>query len=155
MSKYVIYTDGSSLNNQCEDRIGGWAAIVFKKTETGATRADLSGAEAGATNSAMELEGLSRALELIEDNAEVKIFSDSKYVVETFNSWVHGWVKRGWKRPKGEIAHIDTVKNIYYGLKRMGKYQLIHVKGHNGDRYNEEVDKMAVDAATKCKEELK
>jgi ribonuclease HI len=152
---YVIYTDGSSLNNQCEDRVGGWAALVFKKTKDGVMKAELSGSEEGATNSKMELMGLQKALEIVPPGSRIKVYSDSSYVVNTFNTWVHGWVKKGWKKKKGEIAHLEIVKDIYNNLTKMEDYELIHVKGHDGNKYNEIVDDMAVAAANKCKEAVR
>lgn len=148
---YVIYTDGSSLNNQDEEsRVGGWAALVFKQTKDGTMKAELSGSEQGATNSKMELIGLQKALEIVPPGSSIKVYSDSSYVVNTFTTWVHGWVKKGWKKKRGDIAHLDIVKDIYINLKKMKKYELIHVKGHNGDKYNEIVDDLARAAAKDC-----
>ena len=38
-----------------------------------------------------------RALETFDTKNEINLYTDSKYVIEGINSWIHGWKKNKWK----------------------------------------------------------
>ena len=92
----------------------------------------------------MELLSVIVALEtIIKENAQVEIFSDSKYVVDSVEKgWVFGWQKKGFKGKK----NIDLWQRF---LKIYPKHQVKFnwVKGHAGNLYNERCDELAVQAA--------
>ena len=73
-----------------------------------------------------------------------KVYSDSSYAVNTFNEWIFGWERRGWKK-----ANNQTPENMDLLLKFMDLYNsglridLIKVKGHAGNKYNEMADLLA------------
>ena len=47
----------------------------------------------------MELMAVIAGLEALNRPCDVKLYSDSKYVVDAFNqNWIGGWLKKGWKR---------------------------------------------------------
>ena len=91
---FKIYTDGSCHGNPGP---GGWAFIVVAKDEVVKEK---SGSMEKTTNNQMELsaaiEGLFYFNEQIESK-EVELFTDSKYVIDGINSWIHGWKKNNWR----------------------------------------------------------
>ena len=144
---YEIYTDGSCLGNPGR---GGWGVVSddFK----------LCGKQGDTTNNVMEMTAILKALEECLKRAiqDVCIFTDSQYVKNGISSWIINWKKNDWMTSTGTPVKnkelwiaIDDVRN---------KLILVNwkwVKAHNGDPKNEEVDKLAYEAAggtTKTKE---
>lgn len=101
------------------------------------------------TNNICELSALLSCLEHIilnYSNEEVLIYSDSAYVVNGYNEWIHNWKNNGFINSKKE-----EVKNKELWLKLLlyTKYKnikVLKIKGHSGHKYNSLVDRMAVDA---------
>ena len=72
-----IYTDGSSRGNPGP---GGYGVVLIYKNN----RKEISQGYKNTTNNRMELLAVIKALEALnENNLQIKIFSDSKYVVES------------------------------------------------------------------------
>jgi len=122
-----IYTDGaySSSRNQ-----GGWAFVVVQNNEIIYKEYD---GLLNTTNNRMEIMGMLRALEYIKSNElqlPIKIYTDSMYVI--------GTLTLNWKMKK----NIDLWEKL---LPLVNKdIQYLHVKGHDGNKFNEECDKWAV-----------
>ena len=135
-----IYTDGSCLGNPGK---GGWAAIIIndgKKTR-------INGSKKNTTNNQMELLAPIIALNKISKGSKVQIFTDSKYVKSGITEWIHNWKKNGWK-----TANKKQVKNkdLWTELDALSKKFDIKwnwVKAHSTDKFNNEVDLIARDAA--------
>ena len=87
-----VFTDGSCEGNPGP---GGWGVVWV---EEGEVVAEESGIEAHTTNNRMELTALIRAYELLPDDAQVAVYSDSQLCVNTVNEWAAGWERRGWRR---------------------------------------------------------
>lgn len=130
----TIYSDGA-----CSKGKGGWAAsLQFRDTTT-----YISGNEDDTTNNRMELLAVVKALELLQDACVVKLYSDSKYVVDGINSNMSKWVERDWHTSIGtEVSNRDLWERIFdLSLKHL---IFPHwVKGHNGIVGNEIVDSLA------------
>ena len=123
----TIYTDGSCLGNPGP---GGWGALVFGESEEPQR---LSGHEAQTTNNRMELMAAIQGLEAVPDGSKVVLHSDSSYLVNTMT--------KNWKR---RVNHdlwerLDTLSGSHNVEWRW-------VRGHNGDRWNEAADRLAVAA---------
>ena len=56
-----------------------------------------SGAEHGTTNNRMELTAVIRGFDSISKPSQVRVISDSEYVVKGLKEWLTGWKVRGWK----------------------------------------------------------
>jgi ribonuclease HI len=118
-----IYTDGSCLKNPGGP--SGWAfAIIEKDNEW-----FMSGAEESSTNNRMELLAIIEALHCAPDN-EYNIFTDSNLTLKC--------ATKEWKRKNNlDLWELfDIVSNN----------KILHwnwVKAHNGNKYNEIVDKLA------------
>lgn len=99
------------------------------------------------TNNRMELIGAIVGLEALNRPCEVKLYSDSKYLVDAFNqNWIDSWLAKGWKRGKNEpVKNVDLWKRL---LKAMEPHQVtyIWVKGHDGHPQNERCDVLATTA---------
>lgn len=130
----VVYTDGA-----CSKGKGGWAASL----QFSDTTMYISGNENDTTNNRMELLAVVRALELLTEDCVVKLFSDSKYVVEGIRVHMDKWVFRNWKTSAGaEVSNRDLWERIF----DLSNRHLIFphwVKGHNGNPGNEIVDSLA------------
>ena len=138
MPQITIYTDGAAKGNPGN---GGYGAVML----SGNHRKELSAGFIKTTNNRMELLSVIVALEQIKnDGADVTIFSDSKYVVDSVEKrWVFGWEKKGFAKKK----NIDLWKRFLKVYKRHN-VTFKWVKGHAGNPLNERCDQLAVAAAT-------
>lgn len=129
-----IYTDGSCLKNP--NGPGGWAFIFI---ENDGTIFSLSDKEKSTTNNRMELKAVIESLKFINDlKEEYKIYSDSQLTINCATG--------KWKRNKNldlwEIFDKEIKnKNVIFEW----------VKAHNGNKYNEIVDKFAYNEAKSVK----
>tara|TARA_B100001778_G_C18555031_1_gene614895 strand:- start:161 stop:805 length:645 start_codon:yes stop_codon:yes gene_type:complete len=79
--------------------------------------------------------------------ANIRIHSDSKYVVDGINAWLHNWRKNDWKNSKKKpIANMQMWKDLdnmldYEHLR--GVFSFYHVAGHSGDDGNDAADEAA------------
>ena len=136
MKEVELYTDGACRGNPGR---GGWGAIlVYGKYEK-----ELSGGEKETTNNRMELMAAIAGLEALREVCRVKLYSDSKYLVDAFNEgWVDSWRQHGWRRGKDELKNPDLWKRLY-DLTEKHEVTFIWVKGHDGHEYNERCDRLA------------
>ena len=100
------------------------------------------------------LEGLLVLQRAFSDSGEqgklnVRIFTDSKYVLDTFEKgWIDNWIRNGWKNSQKKPVKNKDLWDRLYPVVRDLKPAWQWVKGHSGDKYNEAVDKMALAAAS-------
>jgi len=145
MDKITIYTDGSCLGNPGP---GGWGVVLLYKHH----KKRVSGSKKLSTNNEMELMAAIKALEGINNkNIEIDLHTDSSYVKDGITSWIFNWKKNGWKTSKKK-----EVKNcqLWMKLDELANELKVNwhwVKAHNGNRYNEEVDLLARNAAEKLR----
>jgi ribonuclease HI len=140
MKKVQIYTDGACSGNPGP---GGYAAIlIYDKHEK-----EIWGYEDNTTNNRMELMAPIKALSMLKTKCEVEIYSDSAYVVNSFNmGWIYAWKKNGWKKDKGqELKNVDLLQKLY-ALCQKHKVTWHKVKGHSDNEYNNRCDALAVNA---------
>ena len=137
MKKEVnLYTDGACRGNPGK---GGYGAILVY----GSYEKELSGGERETTNNRMELMAAIVGLEALKESCIVKLYSDSKYLVDAFNlGWVESWRAAGWRRGKDELKNPDLWVRLYEQVERH-EVEFIWVKGHAGHKYNERCDALA------------
>lgn len=139
MKEVFIYTDGACSGNPGP---GGWGAVLVY----GANEKQLSGSEKETTNNRMELTAVIKALKALKESCKVTLTTDSKYVCDAINQkWVFSWQKNNWKKAdKKPALNIDLWKQL---LPLLEKHEVtfVWVKGHNGHKYNEICDKLAVE----------
>lgn len=131
---YTCYTDGaySSVRDQ------GGIGILFLKD--GKEVLSYSNMYKGTSNNQMELGAIIIALRMIKGKIDsLTIYTDSQYCI--------GCATLGWKRKKNKIMWAEFDKQYKRVKQLCPNIQFIHVKGHNGEKYNEIVDKLAVAAS--------
>ena len=138
MKNVEIYTDGACSGNPGK---GGWAAVlVYKGTEK-----EISGGEKETTNNRMELTAVIEALKCLKEPCNVTLTTDSKYVCDAIDKrWVFSWKKNGWKKAdKKPALNVDLWEQLLDILDKHN-VEFVWVKGHNGHKYNERCDELAV-----------
>jgi len=135
-----IYTDGSCLNNPGN---GGWAAIINHNGNV----VKISGSEKETTNNKMELMAPIKALQKIDKDEKIEIYTDSKYVKLGITEWIHKWKKNNWQTSKKEPVKNKDLWIQLYELTSSFEISWIWVKAHAGNTLNEEVDLLAKKAA--------
>ena len=134
---YIIYTDGACLGNPGP---GGWAAVIFDKE---GEKKILKGNEESTTNNRMELIATIKAIEIIEYKSNIKIYTDSKYVIDGINSWIINWKKNNWKTSSKEpVKNVKLWQKLDY-VSSKHEIDWEWIKGHSGHTLNEEVDELA------------
>jgi len=126
----TIYTDGSNKNN-----VGGAGVIVLADDAKYTAYARVP--ETKSTNQIAELYAIYIALSLVPEE-NVKIYTDSQYVITSLTGYVHDWVKKGWQG----VANRTYMENCY-DLMQNRHVEFEHVYGHTGNQYNEEADQLA------------
>ncbi len=124
-----LYTDGAASGNPGP---GGFGVVL----KCGTLAKEISGGFTLTTNNRMELLAVIVGLEAIKwKGAEVKVFSDSTYVVSTVN--------KGWKRKKNQDLweRFDKIAADF-------RVSFEWIKGHAGHPENERCDRLAVQAYT-------
>ncbi len=138
----LLYTDGACKGNPGP---GGWAAILIHPA-TGKER-EISGAEPATTNNRMELTAVIEGLRLLRKPADVDVYSDSRYVVQGMTSWIHDWVRRGWKTAaKKPVLNEDLWRTLAKLVETQKSVHFHWVEAHAGHPENERCDRLAVQA---------
>lgn len=142
LKEVCIYTDGACRGNGKDENIGGYGIILMYKD----IKKEIKRAFKNVTNNKMELLSAIDALKMIKEPCEVKLYSDSQYLVRAFNEgWIVGWKKNNWKRKRGELKNADLWKELDK-LNSVHKITWIWVKGHADNEYNNRCDKLANEA---------
>jgi ribonuclease HI len=137
MSTFKIFIDGS-----CEPNpgVGGWGLVLVSHKDTELSH--YMGGELVSTNNRMETAALIAALELSKDHKEktFHIFSDSKLVCDTYNTWMHSWAEDGIVQDK---ANPDLVQQLIDLHPECAHIKVEWIKGHAGHKFNELADALA------------
>jgi ribonuclease HI len=132
----TIYTDGACKGNPGP---GGWGIHMRYKNKVH----ELCGGELATTNNRMELMGAIKALETLNRSCSIKLYTDSKYVLQGITDWMNNWKKRGWKTAdKKPVKNEDLWRRLDEAIQRHN-IEWIWVKGHAGDEGNERADLLA------------
>lgn len=141
MKQVHIYTDGSSRGNPGP---GGYGTVV----RYGAHLRELAQGFVKTTNNRMEILSAIAGLEILKEPCQVKIHSDSRYLVDAQSKgWVSKWKQQGWRKAdKSAVKNVD----LWMRLERAAdphRVEWIWVKGHDGHEMNERCDLLATEAA--------
>lgn len=146
-----IYTDGGCSGNPGP---GGWGFVILFDNDV----IKGSGSDPDTTNNRMELTAVIEALGCLKKKLKdyqgewpsgsshrdvifkVRVFTDSVYVRNGITAWIEKWVKNGWR-----TSDRKDVKNreLWIRLKELSDTfapEWIWVKGHAGNKWNEECD---------------
>ena len=136
MKTVIIYTDGACRGNPGP---GGWGVLI----KYGEVSKEFYGGEVSTTNNRMELTAAIEALKKITEPCNIIINTDSKYVLQGIEEWIHNWKKRGWKGSnKKPVKNVDLWKELDE-LRDEHNIKWNWVKGHSGDPGNETADMLA------------
>lgn len=138
----TIYTDGACSGNP---GVGGWGAILI----CGNNSKKISGGELNTTNNRMELSAVINALSCLKQQSNVKLYSDSAYVVNAFTQgWLEKWSKLGWYTSKKQPVQNKDLWIKLFALTEKHSVKFIKVKGHSDNALNNECDAIARAAIT-------
>jgi ribonuclease HI len=122
---------------------GGWGALL--RLEDGQV-IEFGGADAATTNNRMELTAALVLMQELRDrpcHPGLVIRTDSRYLIDGLERWIHGWKRKGWRTASGTpVLNRDLWEQL--DRSRLEGVSLRHVKGHSGDPDNDRCDAIAV-----------
>lgn len=162
MQKITIFTDGSSRGNPGP---GGWGAIIVTEIDnnndkipmTNVKVIELGGREDRTTNNRMELTAVIKALQQCQiSNAkfQIKIYTDSSYVVNGITKWAYSWEKRNWMTVNKEPVLNKDLWEDLLSLAKINRIEWKRIEGHVGVKGNERADIIATAYADKTPSDL-
>ena len=142
MKNIHLYSDGGCFRNGQTNAVGGYGYILLdfenKKKKEG------KAAYKGTTNNIMELKGVIEGLKQLKTKCNVKIFTDSQYVVNGFNKgWIDSWQKNDWKTSAKKPVKNKELWMELLELTKKHNCEFNWVKGHNDNLWNEHCDRLA------------
>ena len=145
MKNVEIYTDGACSGNPGP---GGWGAILICE----GVEKELSGYEKHSTNQRMELTAAIQALGALKYPCQVKLYSDSAYLINAFNqNWLKNWERNGWLNSQRKPVENQDLWLELLKLYRIHQVEWIKVKGHQDNVYNNRCDELARSAIKNIK----
>ena len=101
-----LYTDGSWKRGIAA---GGWSSMLVYWPHWKL----ITSSESPTTISRMELLAVISGLESLTEPCDVKLVSDSAYVVGCVNEWIRIWKKNNWiTKNKTPVANLDLIKRL-------------------------------------------
>lgn len=140
-----ISVDGSCLGKPGP---GGWACIL---RYVGAERV-LHGGVLQATNSRMEMTAAIEGLRALKRRCEVRVFTDSEYLLRGMTQFLERWRSNGWRAASGNsLANQDLWEELaeladYHGVT------WVYVGGDTGRRDQERCDRLAAQSAREARQ---
>ena len=112
MERIKIYTDGACRGNPGR---GGWGVFIINGQES----KKIFGGKIETTNNEMELTAAIKGLESFNSPTDLDLYTDSKYVMDGINNWIHNWKNNGWK-----TANKKPVKrsNLWIELDKLNSF---------------------------------
>lgn len=137
MEEIIIYTDGACSGNPGD---GGWACVLIYKD----SRKELSGGLKDTTNNIMEMTAVIKGLEALKRPCNVNVYSDSSYVVNSFEKgWIYNWMKNGWRTADKKDVKNKELWIKLYELTQIHNVTFNKVKGHSDVELNNRCDELA------------
>lgn len=143
MKVVEIYTDGACRGNGQENTIGAYG-IVFLYN---GIKKEIKRAFRNTTNNIMELSAVVDALTMLKEPCEVRLYSDSAYVINALNQgWLDNWQRNGWKTSSKEPVKNRQLWEKLIELVKKHKVEFVKVKGHSSNEMNNRCDQLANEA---------
>lgn len=138
MHNITIYTDGACSRKPRTTADGEQflCMMIIKKK--------FHGFDKNTTNNIMEITAVLEAVKLLKFPCNIKIYSDSAYVVNCFNQkWIYNWQKNDWKTAdKKPVKNKELWVELWNELTKH-EFEFIKVKGHSDNEYNNRCDFLA------------
>lgn len=137
---HLAFTDGSCFDNGKKCAVGGIGVFFSDDSDKNISEPLSMGNGEYVTNNKCELEAVRRALDTIICKSDfhyedfIKIYTDSKYLIDSITKWANSWSKNGWmrKNAKGQkvkVKNVELIKEVR-GFYLKYNIQLIHCKAH-------------------------
>ena len=140
MKEVTIYTDGACRGNGRETSLGAFGIVLI----FGGNRKEIKQAFLNTTNNIMELTAVVEALSMLKEPCNVKVHSDSAYVINAINQkWIINWVRNGWRTANKEPVKNKELWQELIKLIDFHKIDFIKVKGHSDNELNNRCDELA------------
>jgi len=95
----------------------------------------------------MELTAVIEGLRILRHPTDVDVYSDSSYVVNGMTTWIHNWIRRGWKTSdKKPVLNEELWRTLLDLVNEQKKVRFHWIRGHAGHPENERCDHLAVKA---------
>ena len=131
---YTIYTDGAY---SFQKNTGGIGFVILNNDNK--IVAQFAKSYKNTTNNRMEQIAVLQALNSIKVSSDITVYSDSAYVVNTYNE--------GWKSK--EKSNSDLWQKLDEAISKHSSVKFVLVKGHCNVEYNEMADRLARGAVVK------
>ena len=131
-----IFTDGACRGNPGP---GGWGVLILLEGE----EITLYGGENSTTNNQMEMMAAIKALEYFREKKSIELVTDSNYLKDGIEKWIHSWKKNGWRTSAKKPVKNQELWMKIDALNHFHEVQWKWVKGHSGHRENEIADLLA------------
>ena len=133
----IMYTDGACSGNPGP---GGWGTVLMY----GEFKRELSGFMPETTNNRMEVFAAIQGFSALKQPCDVKLFSDSAYLVNAFNQgWIHNWQRNGWKNAAKKPVENQDLWKMLLIVMQPHDVKIIKVKGHADNEWNNRCDELA------------
>jgi ribonuclease HI len=147
----AVYADESCLGNgRTSATPGGLGSLVeFRRADGVIQRFELWASEPDTTNNRMALRSVIdtfAALSRKGNRMSVRFTTDSRYIVDGMNSWVRGWIARGWRRKVGAVENVELWQAAVEAIAGH-EVEWRWVRGHDGHPQNEYANHLATRAA--------
>lgn len=124
----LIFTDGGY---NIKYGVGAWACLVIDPIRDKILH-EVSGAQRGSTSNRCELKAIIESLDYVEEREEVHIATDSMYCIIVLR-----------QKKKEFPLNMDLINEFRQKAERKHlNVRFHHIKGHNGNPWNEKCDKM-------------
>jgi ribonuclease HI len=141
-----IYTDGACSGNP---GLGGWGVVLLAHDQ----RKEMAGGEPHTTNQRMELTAAIQGLSTLKYPCQVRLFSDSAYLINCFKQrWYERWQRNGWRNSKGDPVENQDLWAELLRLASTQRVEWIKVKGHADNAENNRCDELARSAIQALRE---
>ena len=125
--------------------IAGRGAVLRYRFNGKVYEKELSGGDASTTNNRMELTDFIEALRQLKEPCEVRLCSDSQYVINGLEKgWARSWQQRGWVKSDKKPALNPDLWEQLLALTDIHEVRCHWVKGHAENKKNNRCDQMAV-----------
>lgn len=135
---YTVFTDGSGTT-------GGPAGIGYVALDVdGVIIEEGSLSLNDATNQQAEILAAAFALHNLPEGSEVKVVSDSEYLVRGWNEYLPAWHARGWRKKDGKTPMNSAHwRRLETAAARHASVSFTWTRGHDGNHGNERADELA------------
>lgn len=140
---FEIYTDGSYKEGR-----GAWAFVIVKE---GVVIHEAASFAKKTSSNRMEFQAAIEALQFLPPQSQVRLYSDSRILIENVTVHSPDWKKWGWKKKnQQEIPNVDLFKSLDV-LNSQHQVTWHWVKAHSGKTYNERCDELCIQARENLK----